>query len=105
MATSHSGQLTLRRKLALGFAALWVLAFVVFVLPVVVGSASSTWRPAYIILVGCFNAFAIGVAVLELICLLLPAKPNEEKYSFWVQALFGVFFVLQTAAYLALFNG
>lgn len=105
MARSHFGQLTLRRKLALVFAALWVLVFVVFVLPVVVGSASSRWQPAYIILVGCFNAFAIGIAVLELVCSLFPAKLNEEKYSFWVQALFGVFFVIQTAAYLALING
>ena len=105
MATNHFGQLTLRRKLALGFAALWVIAFVVFVLPVVVGSASSTWKPAYLTLVGAFNAFAIGIVVLELVCLLLPAKLNEEKYSFWAQALFGVFFVFQTAAYLALFNG
>jgi hypothetical protein len=105
MTTSHFGQPTLRRKLALGFAALRVIAFVVFVIPVVVGSAPSSWQPVYLILVGGFNAFAIGIAVLELVCLLLPAKLNEEKYSFWVQALFGVFFVLQTGAYLVLFNG
>ncbi len=103
MVMSYFAQLTPRRKIALGFALLWVIAFLAFVLPAALHSAPSSWHPIYLIPVGGFNAFAVGVGLFELTCWAAPgvARLVEGKYCFSVQVLFGVFAVLQTIAYLA----
>lgn len=106
MTLSHFTQLTSRRKVALGFALLWGVAFIAFMVPVALHSAPSSWQVIYLIPVGGFNAFAIGVGLFELTCWVAPgvARLVEGKYCFSVQVLFGVFLVLQTVAYLALLN-
>ena len=72
-------------------------------LPAALHSAPSSWHPIYLIPVGGFNAFAVGVGLFELTCWAAPgvARLVEGKYCFSVQVLFGVFAVLQTIAYLA----
>lgn len=107
MVMSHFAQLTPRRKIALGFALLWVIAFLAFVLPAALNSAASAWHPIYLIPVGGFNAFAIGVVLFDLTCWVAPgvARLVEGKYCLSVQVLFGVFVVLQALAYLASTHG
>jgi hypothetical protein len=106
MAKSQFAQLSPRRKVALGFALLWVIVFVVLLLPAALHAAPSAWQVIYLIPVGGFNAFAIGVGLFELTCLVAPgvARRVEGKYCLSVQVLFGIFLVLQTVAYLALLN-
>lgn len=107
MAASHFAQLTPRRKVALGFALLWVIAFAALVLPAVRHSTPSAWQVIYLLPVGGFNAFAIGVGLFELACWVAPgaARLVEGKYCLSVQVLFGVFLALQTVIYLAVLNG
>ena len=107
MGTSHLGQLTPRRKLALGLALLWVFAFAAIVLPVTLRSAPAAWHPIYLLPLGGINAFASGIVVFEVACWVAPgvAQRVEGKYCLSVQVLFGVFLVLQVGAYLALLNG
>jgi hypothetical protein len=96
MATSHLDQLTPRRKLALGLALLWAVAFVAVVLPVAFYSGPSSWHPVY-----------LGIVVFELTCWVAPgiARRVQGKYCLSVQVLLGVFFVFQIVAYLILLNG
>ena len=107
MGTGHPGQLTPRRKVALGFALLWLIAFVALVLAVVSHPAPSSWQMIYLLPVGVFNAFAIAVGIFELTCWVAPgiARRVEGKYCLSVQVLFGVFLALQIPAYLILLNG
>lgn len=93
MATSYLGQLTTRRKVALGFALLWLIAFVTLVLPVALHSAPASWQVIYLLPVVAFNALAIGVGLFELTCWIDPgvARLVEGKYCLSVQVLFGVF--------------
>jgi hypothetical protein len=107
MATSHLDQLTPRRKLALGLALLWAVAFVAVVLPVAFYSDPSSWHPVYLLPVAGFNALATGIVVFELTCWVAPgvARLVERKYCLSVQVLLGVFLVFQIVAYLTLLNG
>jgi hypothetical protein len=103
MATGHLGQLTPRRKLALGLALLWVVAFLFLA---ALHSAASAWHPIYLLLIGGINAFTIGIVVFEVACWVAPgvARRVEGKYCFSVQVLTGVFLVLQIGAYLTLLS-
>jgi hypothetical protein len=104
MGTTHLGQLTPRRKLALGLALLWFAVFVAFVFLAGFHSTASTWHPIYLLPIGGINAFTLGIVVFELACWVAPgvARRVEGKYCFSVQVLTGVFLVLQIAAYLTL---
>lgn len=107
MGTSHLGQLTPRRRLALGFALLWFVVFIAFVLLAALHSVPSVWHPIYLLLIGGVNAFTIGIVVFELTCWVAPgvACRVEGKYCFSVQVLTGVFLVLQIAGYLTSLSG
>jgi succinate dehydrogenase hydrophobic anchor subunit len=104
MGTTHLGQLTPRRKLALALALLWLVVFVAFVLVTALHSTPSAWHPIYLLPIGGINAFALGIMVFELACWVAPGvgRRVEGKYCFSVQVLTGVFLVLQIAAYLTL---
>jgi hypothetical protein len=107
MASIHLGQLTPRRKLALGLALTWFVVFIAFVLLVAPHSAPNSWHPIYLLPIGGINAFAIGTVVFELACWVAPgvAQRVEGKYCLSVQVLTGGFLVLQIAGYLTLLNG
>jgi hypothetical protein len=105
MSTTHLGQLTPRRKLALALALLWVVVFVAFVfLAALHSSTPSTWHLIYLLPIGGINAFTLGIVVFELAYWVAPgiARGVEGKYCFSVQVLTGIFLVLQIAAYLTL---
>lgn len=107
MASIHLGQLTPRRKLALGLALLWFVVFLAFMVLAALHSAPSAWHPIYLLPIAGINAFAIGIVVFELACWVAPgvAQRVEGKYCFSVQVLTGGFLVLQIAGYLTLLNG
>ena len=86
-----------RRKVALGFAALYFVVFVTWVLPNALRTPPQSWSPIAVLLCVGLGAFSTAIVVLEMVrsTVQRTAGWTDEKHFWLVMLAFGAFFVVQ----------
>ncbi len=102
MTLAHITELPQRRRLALYLAAGWTVALIAVVIPLAVVGDIQSWPIYSQIWIGVTNGIAAAVVTLEVLRYRVRsiAAISEETHSLLVQALFGVFFLVQILAFL-----
>jgi hypothetical protein len=78
MRHAYFRHLTVRRKSALVFAAVWLAAFGVLFVPAALRIPPAQWSPYYTLAAGLYNAAALAVMLVEI---LRVARPQLDIHS------------------------
>ena len=98
MRHTYFRHLTLQRKAALVFAAVWSLAFCLLFVPAALRIAPAQWSPFYALAAGIYSAAAVAALLVEILRVARPQLDihNDALHFRWVALL--TVFLLAVAA-------